>query len=1047
MKILKVEFENINSLAGKWCIDFTDPSYSELDHSLFVISGNTGVGKTSILDAITLALYGATPRQGLIYKTSKKDEVNSSDKGNAVMTSGKSYCCACVTYSCRKGTYVSKWEQSRADKSPSGSLKDAQWEIKRIDCPEDKLRKGTAGAHGDLGKENAEIMQLDYSQFCRSIMLAQGEFSKFLTSTERERAEILEKMSGTERYRRIGAKVGEHKSQANKAKDLAQAAYKTHKDSMPSAEEVANDEALLADVAEKAKALTAQRTEFEAKITWHNSMDTYTKSLQKAESELALATQEKIDFSESETRLAKAEKAKDCATLHVELQSLRTRETNDRAEFDRLNSLLPDVIERLSKAKEAKSLAEKARVEAEHFIAENESLWNEIRRLDQNVKNATNTKSEAEIRKNNAEKALAKAEADLEKAKKEITLLEPQVEALKQAQEANAKDSELAGVIPQSETLVKNIRGFDKDIAGEENAKMAASRSYVRAEENLKTEQANKQSLLEQQNELFQNDVLVLANVIQRHLADGEACPVCGSKDHPACSHAENIPANGSGVGDTAEKIRKLHAEMQNVDAKLGRCALDIERAKTAENAAVEKIDSLTRKKSEAIDTVATLLKPWAEFDIENADSILADLRTRLQKFEANKTKLEELLRNLSLAHNNESVYGETVQKEKNSLATEAAAYDDVVRSLEVLCNSRNEKFGDRDVDAVSKDANSRRDSAVAAYNSADRATREAENESNNLNTKIKSLKSSLERTSAEIETASTNFKNAIEAKGFADETAFLAASMQESEFTKLQAEKQRIYSAIASATGKKQAAIEALEKLKVERSDDTPMQTLLEGKATAEKELGELQQKTGAARNRVENYKKNEARLQQLQKDLDEKTVESNRWDVMGHWFGVQKGDDFATFVQGLTFKSLLKLANKHLQSIKDRFWLVADGSLGFKVKDTEFDVDRRISNLSGGEKFLVSLSLALGIADFASRNVPVESLFMDEGFGTLDDTTLEDVMSCLKSQQRNGKMLGIITHVESVVNSINQKIVLERIPGENGHSKITGPGVTRDA
>ena len=70
-----------------------------------------------------------------------------------------------------------------------------------------------------------------------------------------------------------------------------------------------------------------------------------------------------------------------------------------------------------------------------------------------------------------------------------------------------------------------------------------------------------------------------------------------------------------------------------------------------------------------------------------------------------------------------------------------------------------------------------------------------------------------------------------------------------------------------------------------------------------------------------------------------------------------------------------------------------------------------------------------------------------MDEGFGTLDDTTLEDVMSCLKSQQRNGKMLGIITHVESVVNSINQKIVLERIPGENGHSKITGPGVTRVA
>ena len=115
--------------------------------------------------------------------------------------------------------------------------------------------------------------------------------------------------------------------------------------------------------------------------------------------------------------------------------------------------------------------------------------------------------------------------------------------------------------------------------------------------------------------------------------------------------------------------------------------------------------------------------------------------------------------------------------------------------------------------------------------------------------------------------------------------------------------------------------------------------------------------------------------------------------------------------------------------------------------MNDLELDSARRISNLSGGEKFLVSLSLALGIADFASRNVRVESLFMDEGFGTLDDATLEDVMNCLRCQQREGKMLGIITHVESVVNSINQKIMLERSASQKGHSTITGPGVTRMA
>ena len=218
MKILKVEFENINSLAGQWCIDFTDASYAELDHSLFVISGKTGMGKTSILDAITLAIYGATPRQGIIYN---------GNEGNAVMTSDKGNCYARVTYKCQKGIFVSEWSQRRAHDRANGNLQAAQGEIYSVDNPQQKLFSGRTGANGELGKANAEIIQLDYSQFCRSIMLAQGEFSKFLTSDERERADILEKLNGTEKYRRIGKKVGDHRSEARSARDNAQTAFDT----------------------------------------------------------------------------------------------------------------------------------------------------------------------------------------------------------------------------------------------------------------------------------------------------------------------------------------------------------------------------------------------------------------------------------------------------------------------------------------------------------------------------------------------------------------------------------------------------------------------------------------------------------------------------------------------------------------------------------------------------------------------------------------------------------------------------------------------------
>ena len=1047
MKILKVEFENINSLAGEWCIDFTDPSYSELDHSLFVISGKTGMGKTSILDAITLALYGATPRQGLIYKKTKKEEVDSSDKGNAVMTSGKGTCYARVTYCCRKGTFVSEWDQHRANNRSGADLQNAHGKIWAVNDPGNPLFDGNTGKSGEFGKKNAEIIQLDYSQFCRSVMLAQGEFSKFLTSDERERADILEKLNGTERFRRIGEKVGDHRREASKAKEASQAAFDALNNTMPKAEDIKKDETLLAETADKEKALTAKRNDFEARITWRNSMNECTRSLESAENELANANKEKSAFAGNESRLAGAEKARECAPLHAELQGYRKHEANDKSNFESLQKQLPQVESDLKTASENKTIAEKEKTAAEQVIAESEPLWNEIRKLDQDVKNAINTKSDAETRKNNAQKALTKAEDDLKKAKKEISLLEPQVESLAQTQAANAKDAGLAKIIPQSEMLIANIRRFDKDIASGEKAKQAAAADLESAEVSLKDSNTLKQELLEQQNELFRNDVLALANVIQNHLEEGKACPVCGSTEHPACAHAGNTHADESGVSSTAEKIRDLNKKLQNVDAKLSQGEVAKSRALTAGNAASENIESLTRQKNETIEKVTELWEFWAEFDLENADKILADLKARLQHFEENKTQLDKLSKKLELERNNEKLYGDTVEQGKRQLDEETKALEEATRNLDTLRSSRNEKFGNKDVEAVANEAAARKNAAVSKFEAADTQFRKNENKYNEINTQIESLKNSLEKAANDIKAATEKFMAAIVAKGFADEAAFLAASMQEFEFTKLQTEKQRIDSAIASATGKKQAATDALEKLKSERADETPLQTLLEGKDAAEKELGELQKNSGAARARVAEYKKNSVRLQELQGDLDKKKAEFDRWEAMGEWFGVKDGSDFATFVQGLTFKSLLKLANKHLQTIKDRFRLVADGNLGFKVNDAELDVNRRTTNLSGGEKFLVSLSLALGIADFASRNVRVESLFMDEGFGTLDDTTLDDVMSCLKSQQRQGKMLGIITHVESVVNSISQKIMLDHVSGQKGHSKITGPGVTRVA
>jgi DNA repair exonuclease SbcCD ATPase subunit len=237
--------------------------------------------------------------------------------------------------------------------------------------------------------------------------------------------------------------------------------------------------------------------------------------------------------------------------------------------------------------------------------------------------------------------------------------------------------------------------------------------------------------------------------------------------------------------------------------------------------------------------------------------------------------------------------------------------------------------------------------------------------------------------------------------------------------------------------------AQEALQKVEAENRDMTPVLELETKKASVDGELKNMQQEVGAIREGIRSFREKQIQLLELQDERDSKMAEFNRWDVMKSWFGKADGSDFVTFVQGLTFRSLLKLANRHLLQMKDRYQLTMQGDLGFCIQDDFFGETRRISNLSGGEKFLVSLSFALGIAEYASRNVRVDSLFMDEGFGTLDAETLNCVLECLRAQERTGKMLGIITHVESVVENISQRIVLE--PVAQGHSVIKGPGARR--
>ncbi|WP_367105842.1 AAA family ATPase [uncultured Psychrobacter sp.] len=199
MRLIELRLKNLNSLKGEWHIDFADPAF--INEGIFAITGQTGAGKTTILDAICLALYGETPRINSISKTS-----------NEVMTRQTAECFAEVVIDLNGSHYRCRWGQRRAYNKPDGNLQDATHEIAKINLAD--TSKGDEILESKLSRTQDKITQLtrmDFQQFTRSILLAQGSFSAFLKAKADERADILEKITGTDIYATISAQVFDKK--------------------------------------------------------------------------------------------------------------------------------------------------------------------------------------------------------------------------------------------------------------------------------------------------------------------------------------------------------------------------------------------------------------------------------------------------------------------------------------------------------------------------------------------------------------------------------------------------------------------------------------------------------------------------------------------------------------------------------------------------------------------------------------------------------------------------------------------------------------------
>jgi exonuclease SbcC len=203
---------------------------------------------------------------------------------------------------------------------------------------------------------------------------------------------------------------------------------------------------------------------------------------------------------------------------------------------------------------------------------------------------------------------------------------------------------------------------------------------------------------------------------------------------------------------------------------------------------------------------------------------------------------------------------------------------------------------------------------------------------------------------------------------------------------------------------------------------------------------LSLLQQEKGKLKQVIAEDDQLKMKHLEVARQIESQQMEFDRFQKLSALIGSADGKKFSRFAQGLTLARLTELANRHLVRLSDRYSILKspERDLDLQIIDHyQADVVRPMSTLSGGESFLVSLALALGLSDLASRKVQINSLFIDEGFGTLDADTLDVAITALENLQASGKSIGIISHVEALKDRIGTQIQLTREPG--GTSKIS--------
>ncbi|MGN1189702.1 MAG: SbcC/MukB-like Walker B domain-containing protein, partial [Candidatus Ornithospirochaeta sp.] len=450
----------------------------------------------------------------------------------------------------------------------------------------------------------------------------------------------------------------------------------------------------------------------------------------------------------------------------------------------------------------------------------------------------------------------------------------------------------------------------------------------------------------------------------RNNLKEGEPCPLCGAIEHPYADKEfiKEHNAENSRLAEEMERLKRLKSALSLVDKKITAKKEEINNLK---NNSLLLSGELNLKDNEL--KVACNNSQKAEKDVESADS---ELKER-------EEYLSSLLNGLSLKEMEEKVrkYKDTKEAKQRNEVT-VSNYEVFKKSVEASITQKTEE----------KDVNE------------------------------KSLSDLISQIEAKKEERNDLFKGDTKTeRERLQNTLLLKKNEKEKEENKLS----EIVKEINILNGEKSAIEKDLKSLEEKENPYLFLDNLSEKKAEKEEKRSILDQEKGALSQELETNKENKKNHWTLEKEIETQTKVADKWNDLNTLIGSASGNKFMEIAQAYTFKELIKAANKRLKVLSDRYVLTYDyeNKLDFSVIDTENDNNiRTAKGLSGGESFIISLALALGLSSFLSKNTKIESFFLDEGFGTLDEKNLNKAISALVSLKEEGKTIGIISHVSAL-------------------------------